>query len=70
MEFKTAILFEKFNKKAVVIMTDNEELFKRNRKRFEETGKKITETIIENMMTTFAFPVFEEGFDSIELIIN
>lgn len=62
--------FEKFNKKAVVIMTDNEELFKRNRKRFEETGKKITETIIENMMTTFAFPVLEEGFDSIELIIN
>ena len=62
--------FPKFNKKAIVIMTDNETLFERNDKRYEETGKFISRTVIENMMTSFTFPVLEEGFDSIELKIN
>lgn len=62
--------FPKFNKKAVVIMSDNGELFRRNDKRYEETGKFISRTVIENMMTSFTFPVLEEGFDSIDLIIN
>ena len=62
--------FPKFNKKAVVIMTDNKTLYERNDKRYEETGKFISEKVIENMMTSFTFPVLEEGFDIIDLIIN
>lgn len=62
--------FPKFNKKAVVIMTDNDELFRRNEQRFLETKKYISTKVIENMMTSFTYPVLEEGFDSIELIIN
>lgn len=62
--------FPKFHKKAIVIMTDNDELFTRNHMRYIETKKFISEKVIENMMTSFTFPVLEEGFDSIELIIN
>ena len=62
--------FPKHNKKAIVIMTDNVELFRRNEQRFQETKKFISEKVIENMMTSFTFPVLEEGFDNIELIIN
>jgi predicted kinase len=62
--------FTKFDKKAVVIMTDNNTLYERNDKRYEETGKFISRTVIENMMTSFTFPVIEEGFDNIELMIN
>ena len=62
--------FPKHNKKAIVIMTDNVELFRRNEQRFQETKKYISEKVIENMMTSFTFPVLEEGFDNIELIIN
>lgn len=62
--------FTKFNKKAIVIMTDNDELFRRNDQRFQETKKFISKKVIENMMTSFTFPVLEEGFDNIELIIN
>ncbi len=62
--------FPKFHKRAIVLMTDNDELFIRNDKRYEETGKFISRTVIENMMTSFVFPVLEEGFDSIELRIN
>lgn len=62
--------FPKFHKKAIVVMTDNDELFTRNHSRYIETKKFISEKVIENMMTSFTFPVLEEGFDSIELIIN
>lgn len=62
--------FPKHNKKAIVIMTDNDELFTRNHTRHIETKKYISEKVIENMMTSFTFPVLEEGFDDIELIIN
>ena len=62
--------FPKHTKNAIVVMTDNEELFRRNKQRFEETKKFISEKVIENMMTSFTFPVLEEGFNNIELIIN
>ena len=62
--------FPKFTKKAIVIMTDNDELYRRNSQRYEETKKFISSKVIENMMTSFTYPVHEEGFDSIELIIN
>ena len=62
--------FPKHTKKAIVVMTDNDELFRRNKQRFEETLKFISEKVIENMMTSFTFPVLEEGFQDIELIIN
>lgn len=62
--------FPKHNKNAIVIMTDNDELFRRNEQRFQETKKFISKKVIENMMTSFTFPVLEEGFNNIELIIN
>lgn len=62
--------FPKFHKKAIVVMTDDDTLQERNDKRYEETGKFISKTVIENMRTSFTFPVLEEGFDEIELIIN
>ncbi len=62
--------FPKFHKKAIVIMTDNNTLYERNDKRYEETGKFISRTVIENMMTSFTFPVLEEGFNDIQLIVN
>ncbi len=62
--------FPKFKAEIIVVMTDNDELFKRNKKRFEETNKFISEKVIENMMTSFVFPVKEEGFENIEFIIN
>lgn len=62
--------FPKHNKKAIVLMTDNDELFRRNEQRFQETKKYISEKVIENMMTSFTFPVLEEGFEDVELIIN
>lgn len=62
--------FSNFNKQAVVIMTDNDELFRRNEQRFKDTRKFISTKVIENMMTSFTYPVLEEGFDNIELIIN
>ena len=62
--------FPKHQKKAIVILTDNDELTRRNKMRFEETKKFISDKVIENMMTSFTFPVLEEGFKEIELIIN
>lgn len=62
--------FPKFHKKAIVIMTDNDELFRRNTQRFQDTKNFISKKVIENMMTSFTFPVLEEGFDCIELKIN
>ena len=37
---------------------------------YEETKKFISTTIIENMMTSFTYPIIEEGFEKIDLIIN
>lgn len=62
--------FPKFNKKALVVMTDNISLFERNDNRFKETNKFISRKVIENMMTSFTYPVLEEGFDEIKLVIN
>lgn len=62
--------FPKFNKKAIVVMTDDITLQERNDKRFKETQKFISAKVIENMRTSFTFPVLEEGFNEIELIIN
>lgn len=62
--------FPKYTKNAIVIMTDNDELFRRNEQRFQETKKFISKKVIENMMTSFTFPVLEEGFNTIELVIN
>lgn len=62
--------FQNFRKNALVIITDNNELYRRNRKRYEETNKYISEKVIFNMMTSFVYPVVEEGFDNITLEIN
>lgn len=62
--------FPKHKHNIIVIMTDNNELFRRNNKRFEETQKYISPKVIENMMTFFVFPVLEEGFENIEFLLN
>lgn len=61
--------FQNFTKKAVVLMTDLEEIQKRNLQR-KEHGKYISESVFKGMMTSFVFPVAEEGFSEIELVIN
>lgn len=66
-------MLSKFNKhKATckMIFTDNETLNNRNLKRFAETGKKINNSVIDNMKKSFTLPVKEEGFESVEIIIN
>jgi adenylate kinase family enzyme len=62
--------FQNFRKSAIVLMTDNDTLFKRNKERFEKTNKFISEKVIFNMMTSFVFPVLEEGFEDIKLVLN
>lgn len=62
--------FPNHKKVCKVVMTDNNALFNRNIKRYQETKKFISTTVIENMMTSFTYPVTEEGFEKIELIIN
>jgi len=62
--------FQNFRKSAIVVMTDNAELYKRNKERFQKTNKYISEKVIFNMMTSFVFPVLEEGFEDIELVVN
>lgn len=59
--------FSNFTKYCKVIMTDNETMFKRNN---ERKGKFIPYNVYNNMMASFTMPVIEEGFKSIELIIN
>ena len=47
-------------KKAVVFATDYDEVYRRNTKRKEETGKEIKSFIIGNMMRQFLVPTFDE----------
>ncbi len=51
-------------------MTDKPTLEDRNHTRFESEGKFIHSTVFENMAKSFTFPVVEEGFKDIKLIIN
>lgn len=62
--------FPKHTKKSVVLMTDKPTLEDRNHTRFESEGKFIHSTVFENMAKSFTFPVMEEGFKDIKLIIN
>lgn len=62
--------FPNHKKVCKVVMTDNNTLFDRNIKRYQETKKFISTTVIENMMTSFTYPVKEEGFERIDLIIS
>ena len=49
-----------YTKKAVVFATDYDEIYRRNTKRKEETGKEIKPYIISNMMKQFIVPTFDE----------
>ena len=62
--------FPNHKKVCKVVMTDNKTLFDRNIKRYQETKKFISTVVIENMMTSFTYPVKEEGFSDIKLIIS
>lgn len=62
--------FSNHKKEAFVVMTDNNTLFNRNIKRYQETKKFISTVVINNMMTSFTYPVLEEGFENINLIIS
>lgn len=62
--------FPNHKKVCNVVMTDNKTLFDRNIKRYQETKKFISTVVIENMMTSFTYPVKEEGFSDIKLIIS
>jgi len=59
--------FEKdYNKKVVLFLTGYDVLVECNAKRGKETGKKINEPIVLNMVRSFSLPMYGEGIDSIE----
>ena len=62
--------FPKHRRKSVVLMTDKETLDERNHIRFTTTGKHIKSFVFDNMAKAFTYPVEEEGFEEIKLIIN
>jgi len=53
-------------KEAIVFCTDYDTLFQRNSSRYELTGKFIPDYVMHNMMSGFAFPMYDE-FDSIKI---
>ena len=62
--------FQNFEKNAFIMMTDNTELYRRNKERFEKENKLIKDIVLFNMMTSFVYPIYEEGFENITLEIN
>jgi hypothetical protein len=62
--------FKKFNAECILFMPDLETINGRNCSRFEKEGKYISDGVYENMMKSFTYPVVEEGFNKIELILN
>jgi predicted kinase len=54
-------------KQAIVFAVDYDTLFQRNNKRFEMTGKFIPDYVMCNMMSAFAFPMYNE-FDSVKVV--
>lgn len=54
---------------AIVMMTDNDTIQKRNEERAKD-GKFIPPKVLFNMASSFVYPVKEEGFESINLVIN
>lgn len=67
---KMILKFPNHKKEAIVVMTDNNTLFTRNIERYKTTKKFISTVVITNMMTSFTYPILEEGFDKIELVIS
>jgi len=62
--------FPNHKRRCVVVMTDWESLQSRNDERRELEGKNIPPFVFENMAKSFVYPVLEEGFEDIKLIIN
>ena len=62
--------FPKHTRKAVVMLTDEKSLFERNDKRFELENKNIPDYVFLNMAKSFVYPVEDEGFTEIKLVIN
>lgn len=61
--------FPKFRRKSVVLMTDINTITLRNEQRALD-GKYISPKVFHSMRQGFVYPVLDEGFESIELIIN
>jgi len=54
-------------KQAIVFAVDYDVLFQRNTERLKMTGKFIPDYVMHNMMSGFAFPMYDE-FDSIKVV--
>lgn len=67
---KMILKFPNHKKEAIVVMTDNNTLFTRNIERYKATKKFINTVVITNMMTSFTYPILEEGFEKINLVIS
>jgi predicted kinase len=61
--------FPKHTAKSIVFMTGLEEIRKRNISRNIEEGKFIPDGVFEGMSKSFTFPVKEEGFVEVEIIL-
>lgn len=59
-----------YNRKAVVFLTGYEDLVECNTVRAKKTGKNITVDILDKMIKNFTLPMYGEGLDSIEFILN
>jgi len=60
----------KYVHKAVAFELDYDELFRRLEKRQNETGKSVSDKIVNQMIETYERPTKSEGFVSVELIIS
>ena len=56
-----------YKKKAIIFATEYDEIYARNEKRFQETGKNIPDFVISNMMKGFMIPDYSEA-DIIEWV--
>ena len=62
--------FPKHSRKCIVMMTDLVTLKERNMYRQQTEGKNIPDFVFLNMAKSFTYPVKEEGFVDIKLVIN
>lgn len=61
--------FPNFKRKSIVMLSDMDTINKRNEER-AKLGKYISPKTFLSMQQSFVYPVLDEGFESIELIIN
>lgn len=60
--------FPKYNKKCITFVSGFEKIKECNKKRYELTGKYISDGVVIDMLKRFSLPMYGEGFDELEFI--